>query len=234
METFDPPRFRILRPALRVVVLLTFLATISPALQEGGGALLGQNESSKRPAFATAAAPFSPIHLQEQPSKELMVGHWERHKENVLEYVAAMPQGHFEFRPTEGVRTFAEQIEHIVEDHVGIVSTVFDRDDSPDLGDPESYLTDKDALLAHVETGYGYVLRILQEADEDELWEEGEVFGRYRVSRWHALSGALEHGTWTLGQVVPYLRLNEVEPPAYTVFPLDTQVEGWEPPPGRR
>ena len=171
--------------------------------------------------------------LQAQPTAELMIQHWERHRDNVLAYVEAMPEEHFGFRPTEGVRDFAEQIEHIVEDHVGIVSTAFGRNDVPDLGRPEEYLRDKEALLAHVRAGYRYVLGVLGQVDEEELWEEGEVFARYRVTRWHALSGALEHGTWTLGQVVPYLRLNGVEPPPYVVFPLDTQVEGWEPPPGR-
>jgi uncharacterized damage-inducible protein DinB len=161
---------------------------------------------------------------------ELLAREWERHRANVVAYVEAMPREHLGFRPTEGVRSFAEQIEHIVTDHVSIVATVFGREDRPDLGDPDRYLRDRGALLAHVEAGYDWVVEVVRRSSPAELEAEGEVFGRYRVTRRRALEGALEHGTWTLGQVVPYLRLNGVTPPPYVVFPLETQVEGWEPP----
>lgn len=153
------------------------------------------------------------------PDREVIRDDWERHRDNVLAYVEAMPEEHFGFRPTPEVRTFAEQIEHIVVDHVDIVATAFGRDDRPVLGEQELYLRNEDALLDHVEAGYGFVLDVLDDATAAELREEAEVFGRYRVPRWKALAGALEHGTWTLGQTIPYLRLNGVEPPAYAVFP---------------
>lgn len=175
----------------------------------------------------------APVHAQtpgDQPLRERIQENWERHREIVLSYVEAMPEEHFGFRPTEGVRTFAEQIEHIVTDHVAIVASAFGRDDPPELGSPEEYLGEKAALLAHVRAGYGYVLGVVGEASDADLLGAGEVFGRYRVPRRRALEGALEHGTWTLGQVVPYLRLNGVAPPPYVVFPPSTQVEGWEPP----
>jgi|GEM_PF-334972 len=176
------------------------------------------------PHRSGSAGPAHPVAVQ--APRDLMVQHWERQREIVLSYVDAMPEEHFGFRPTPGVRTFAEQIEHIIRDHVAIVSTVFGRDDAPAPGARERYLTRHEALRDHVETGYDYVLGLLAETSVEDLFTEGEVFGRYRVTRWHALSGALEHGTWTLGQVVPYLRLNGVEPPPYVVFPLSTQVGG--------
>jgi hypothetical protein len=184
------------------------LALLLPALH---GPLIGQTTGDQ---------------LREQIQED-----WERHRDVVLSYVEAMPEEHFGFRPTPDVRTFAEQIEHIVTDHVAIVASAFQRDDRPGLGSPEEYLGVKAALLAHVRAGYGYVLGVVGEASDADLLDMGEVFGRYRVSRRRALEGALEHGTWTLGQVVPYLRLNGVTPPPYIVFPLSTQKEGWEPPP---
>ncbi len=180
---------------------------------------------------ALSALPgLSPESLEAQASRDHVVADWERHRANVVNYVEAMPEDAFGFRPTPEVRTFAEQIEHIVTDHVGIVGTAFHREDRPDLGHPERYLHEKEALLAHVHAGYDWVLHVLAEASELEIFASGEVFGRYRVPRWQALQGALEHGTWTLGQTVPYLRLNGVPPPPYVVFPLSTQVEGWRPP----
>jgi hypothetical protein len=173
---------------------------------------------------------LAPESLEAQAPRDHIVADWERHRAIVVSYVEAMPEAVFGFRPTPEVRTFAEQIEHIVTDHVGIVGTVFHREDRPDLGHPERYLHEEEALLAHVHAGYDWVLQVLAEASEEEVLASGEVFGRYRVPRWRALQGALEHGTWTLGQTVPYLRLNGITPPPYVVFPLSTQVEGWRPP----
>jgi uncharacterized damage-inducible protein DinB len=161
-----------------------------------------------------------------QTPRELLVQDWERHREIVLAYVDAMPEEHFGFRPTPGVRTYAEQIEHIVTDNVSIVATVFGQDDRPDLGDPERYLAEKEGLRAHVRAGYAFVLQVIREASDEELAAPGEVFGRYRVPRWRALEGAREHATWTLGQTVPYLRLNGVEPPPYQVFHPSTIIDG--------
>lgn len=151
--------------------------------------------------------------------REHLLQDWERQRSIVLEYVAAMPEEHFGFRPTPEVRSFSEQIEHIVRDNVAIAATAFDRGDRPDLGEADAYLSSKDALAGHVRAGYDYVLELLEEVSGEELLEEGVVFGRYRVPRWRALEGAHEHATWTLGQTIPYLRLNGVEPPPYVVFP---------------
>jgi uncharacterized damage-inducible protein DinB len=161
---------------------------------------------------------------------EWIVEDWERQRETVLRYVEAMPEENLGFLPTPGVRTFAEQIEHIVTDHVAIVATAFGLSRRPDLGDPDEYLTSQEALLEHVRSGFDFVLEVVRDASEGDLRAEGDVFGRYRVPRWKALDGALEHGTWTLGQVVPYLRLAGQTPPPYQVFPLSRQVEGWTPP----
>jgi hypothetical protein len=49
------------------------------------------------------------------------------------------------------------------------------------------------------------------------MTEEITQFGR-KLPRYRALMELLDHFPWTLGQVVPYLRMNGVTPPAYTPF----------------
>jgi hypothetical protein len=58
---------------------------------------------------------------------------------------------------------------------------------------------------------------MLQALSDAAMKEEIVQFG-HKVTRYRALMELLDHFPWTLGQTVPYLRLNGVTPPAYTPF----------------
>lgn len=164
------------------------------------------------------------LQLHAQTPRDFVVRDWEKQRDVVLAYVEAMPEEQFTFRPTPGVRTFSEQIDHIVRDHLNIVRTAFERPDAPAPRRGDPHLHEKDELLERVRSAFDWVLEVVAATPDAELHADGEVFGRYRVPRWRALQRALEHGTWTLGQVVPYLRLNGVEPPPYPVFPSSEAI----------
>lgn len=156
--------------------------------------------------------------VEAQSPRDSMIRDWERSRDAVLAFAQAMPEEHLDFRPTPGVRSYAEQIEHIVQDNARIVAMAFGRDDLPDFGDRDEYLTRTEALVRHVETGYDYVMRAVREVSDEELAAEAVLFGRAHMPAWRALEAAREHATWTLGQTIPYLRLNGVQPPAYPIF----------------
>ena len=61
---------------------------------------------------------------------------FERQRANVLAYVEAMPEDGLRTAPTEGVRDFAQQIEHIVGGAVNIVASGVDRS-ATDIGDAD-------------------------------------------------------------------------------------------------
>jgi hypothetical protein len=160
-----------------------------------------------------------PAALWSQIPREVLIADWERSRDAVLAMVDAMPEAALGFRPTPDVRTFAEQIEHIVQDNVRITATgVLDGAGVPALEGQGAHLSSKAALRRFVEQGYAYTLDALAAQSEADLARTGLVFGRYEVPRWRALQGALEHATWTLGQLVPYLRLNGITPPGYQIF----------------
>lgn len=158
-----------------------------------------------------------------QVPRDLLRRDLERDRRNLRAYVRSMPDSLFSFRPTPGVRTFAEQIEHIVLDNANIVGTALLGDTVEWERPPRAaYLSGKDALLELVDRGYGLILRLLDETPDPALEEDARVFGRYAVPRWRAFEAAREHATWTLGQTVPYLRLNGITPPPYEVFDPST------------
>jgi uncharacterized damage-inducible protein DinB len=147
-----------------------------------------------------------------------MLADWQRDKGNVLAYVAAMPDSAMTFRPTPGVRTFAEQIEHIVISNVEIAAiALLGEAKPPVLGDKAKFLHDKAALQAYAAAAYDYVLTAMQRATPEQWQRRVPMYGQppELPARW--LDLAHEHSAWTLGQVVPYLRLNGVTPPTYSI-----------------
>jgi hypothetical protein len=143
---------------------------------------------------------------------------WERSKKNVVAYATAMPEKATDFRPTPGVRTFAEQFDHIVTTNYDIAAMVVKGlKASPALGDTAKYLHNKALLLAHITATYDYVLAAIATLKPADMSRSAAIWGlpAQPVSRWLEMS--LEHSVWTLGQTVPYLRLNGAKPPAYDI-----------------
>ena len=147
-----------------------------------------------------------------------MLADWQRDKGNVMAYLAAMPDSAMTYRPTPGVRTFAEQIDHIVISNVEIAAiALLGETKAPVLGDKAKFLRDKAALQAYTAASYDYVLSAMQRATPEQWQRRTPMYGQppELPARWFDL--AHEHSAWTLGQVVPYLRLNGVTPPTYTM-----------------
>ena len=141
---------------------------------------------------------------------------WQRNRTTVLAYIDAMPDSATGFKPTPGVRTFAEQFDHIVTTNLEVAAIALrGQKTAPALGDSTVYLHDKAALRKYAAITYDYLLKALQEAKPAQLSKRVAIYGQppQPASRLALLS--YEHAVWTLGQVVPYLRLNGVTPPEY-------------------
>jgi len=121
------------------------------------------------------------------------------------------------FRPTPGVRTFAEQIFHVSQVAALIVGrAVADTPWPPGLvGDSAGYLHDRAKLRAQADTLLGFVANALATMSEEDLLGERTLAGM-TLPRWRWNITALQHSAWTLGQLVPYLRLKGRTPPQFT------------------
>jgi len=140
------------------------------------------------------------------------------HKAAVLRYIDAAPDSMLGFRPTPGVRTFAEQIEHAAGSdaliaHLAITGSA----KVPPLGDPAVYLKSKAALKTYAAAAMDHTMDMLRGLGDAAMDEDIVQFG-HKVKRYRALMELLDHFPWTLGQTVPYLRLNGVTPPEYSPF----------------
>jgi len=154
----------------------------------------------------------------QMPSREYLVGGFERQKAVLLRYVDAMPDSGYAFRPTPGVRTYAEQLEHIAQSTAGISRGLASSPPpAPMLPDKARYLVDKAAMRALMAASFDAAIANVRAMTDADLQGEKTMFGLTRQG-WQWVIGIQEHAAWTLGSTVPYLRLNGITPPSYLPF----------------
>ena len=166
--------------------------------------------------LATASALLAQKPLISQAALIAVV---ENHKGAVLRYIDAAPDSMLGFRPTKGVRNFAEQIEHaaVSDALIAHLSITGSTKGMPSFGDSAVYLHNKAALKKAAAAAMDHTIAMLK-AVTDAQMEETFTRGKDKLTRARSLMELLDHFPWTLGQTVPYLRLNGVVPPEYSPF----------------
>jgi hypothetical protein len=165
-------------------------------------------------------ASTTPVAAQKQLiSREALIAVVQNHKGAVLRYIDAAPDSMLGFRPTKGVRNFAEQIEHAAGSdaliaHLAITGST---KGMPSFGDSAVYLHNKAALKKYSAAAMDHTIEMLRGVSDAAMEKNIVQFGN-TVTRGRALMELLDHFPWTLGQTVPYLRLNGVTPPEYSPF----------------
>jgi hypothetical protein len=154
-----------------------------------------------------------------QAPKETYIADFERMRVNVLAMVDSMPAAGLRTAPTEGVRDFAQQIEHVVVGNVNLIASGIDADRIPLGLDKEVYLNDKAELKRLVNVGFDRVRDMLTAMSPADLAAEGRLFGQVPLPKWQIVQAAYEHGIWTLGAVVPYVRMQGGTPHSYGIVP---------------
>jgi hypothetical protein len=135
--------------------------------------------------------------------------------------VEAMPEDKFGFAPSngefKGVRTFAEQIKHIAAVNYELGAAILSEKPPVDIGDESgpASVTSKADILKYLNDSFVYVHKAIDTINEKNL--TGTVkspFGEYKVTRLGLATTVAWHGFDHYGQVVEYLRMNGIVPPA--------------------
>ncbi len=171
------------------------------------------------PAMLLGLGMAAPAAAQRFIPKSALVAMIEVHKASIIKYIDAAPDSMLAFRPVPGVRTFAEQIEHAAMGDAFIAHTAaLGNNKLPAFGPADkSYLSSKAALRAFSIAAMDHAIQVVQAVSDAAMTEEITQFGT-KLPRYRALMEVLDHFPWTLGQTVPYLRMNGVTPPTYTPF----------------
>lgn len=137
--------------------------------------------------------------------------------------VDAMPADKFGFAPTDGefkgVRTFGQMVKHLSATNYILATAALGQDPPPDAGDelgPESVRT-KDEILAYLKGSFARLneaIEAIGQADTPVKASPISPLKRDEVTRSGLIVESLAHAYDHYGQMVEYLRMNGVVPPA--------------------
>lgn len=133
----------------------------------------------------------------------------------------AMPEDKYSFAPNngefKGVRTFAQQVKHVAAVNYIIGASILEEKPPVDLGSengPDS-ITSKADIMKFLKDSFTYLhkaLSSISEKNQTDLIKS--PFGNGKVTRLGIANLALWHPFDHYGQMVEYLRMNGVIPPA--------------------
>jgi uncharacterized damage-inducible protein DinB len=155
--------------------------------------------------------------------KQQLVAEWVRAKAYTQEYLDVMPANKYGFRPTDSTRTFAEQMLHLADGNVLLV-TIGAGIPSPFANqnfEKSPVTQNKDSVVFYVNTSYDAVINGIRNMDASKLGQQviwDEPRGKRAETRLAYLLKAFEHQTHHRGQCVVYLRLSGIKPPAEKLF----------------
>ena len=133
----------------------------------------------------------------------------------------AMPEDKFAFAPTtgefKGVRTFGQQVKHVAAVNYLLGAAILQEKPPVDIGDESgpASITSKADILKYLKESFEYAHKAIGTINEGNL--VGTVkspFGEGTVSRLGLAMVVATHGFDHYGQMVEYLRMNGIVPPA--------------------
>jgi uncharacterized damage-inducible protein DinB len=133
----------------------------------------------------------------------------------------AMPEDKFGFAPTngefKGVRTFAQQIKHVAAVNYEIGAAILEQKPPVDINEESgpASVTSKADILKYLKESFAYVHKAIATINEKNVVETVKSpFGEGAVSRLGLATSIAWHGYDHYGQMVVYLRMNGIVPPA--------------------
>ena len=141
-------------------------------------------------------------------------GDWERTKTLVLGLVNAMPDDKFGYKPTPAQGSFAERAMHVATIDLALLGTVGGKTPAPTLANPKA--TTKAEVVAALQASFDYGAAVIKEFNDQQLMERvaSMPFLGPTASRLKVIYFSMQHTQDIYGQLVVYLRLNGVTPPA--------------------
>lgn len=152
------------------------------------------------------------------PVKDL-VKDWERAKAYTKEYLDAMPESGYAYKPTPEMRSFAQQMLHLTDANYNFAAAATGVKSPIAPGESEqSTNTSKENVTKLVLDGYDFVIHQINQMTPDQLHEPVQLFGQFDMTKGAALFKCFEHQTHHRAQTTVYLRLTGVKPPPEQLF----------------
>lgn len=171
------------------------------------------------PALVAAPLAATPSDWSDPYAKtwrDTFIAHWRDTREYTLAVLDAMPADSFDLKPNPAQRTFAEQLTHI-----GLANVAYFRTFGIGEPPPPSKATTKGEVREYLAACFDYVANSLQRLTEKDLLRTG-----IQLSPRHAPHSGTDlclraylHTAHHRGQLVVYLRVKGITPPAWKFEP---------------
>jgi hypothetical protein len=169
---------------------------------------------------AAGTATRDTIALNNQHAMLLLLGVVER---NVVSSAEAMPADKYDFAPTDGefntVRTFGRQVKHLAATNYILAAAALGQEPPADAGDeagPDTVRT-KDQVVSYVRGSFAALRRACAAIGDEMLAVKSSPISPLQgksATRIALIAESLIHSYDHYGQMVVYLRMNGVVPPA--------------------
>jgi len=138
---------------------------------------------------------------------------WERACAYTLEFAEAMPAEKYDFKPVDEVRTYAEQLGHIVE-NLHWLNSKFIAEKENSFVPPDWAKQNKQEIINRLKKIFVEVANSIKELNEADLKTPVKFAGE-NLDKEQIVYLMRDHMTHHRGQLVVYLRLNGIKPPQY-------------------
>ena len=194
---------------LRFTVLAALVATVATGVVSGGAA-----------AQARSMGGDSSMYARERANFRIMLNIV---RGDIIPAAEAMPATKYGFAPTagefNGVRTFSGQLKHLSATNQILAAAALGQDPPSDAGDeagPDSVVT-KAQHLAYLRASFDALERAVDAIGDSRIPVRSSPISPFQgntATRISLVSEALTHAFDHYGQLVVYLRMNGVIPPA--------------------
>ena len=148
--------------------------------------------------------------MEEGALAAVVLKDWEDLKTAMMEFGDAMPAENFDFKPTDELRNFGEQLMHVASANLFYMGNLDTAATRPDLGEP----VEKAGVLQALSDSFDFGTEILSGQTDASLREmvDGGFLGESNRARIAYM--AIVHTRQEYGVMTVYLRLNDIVPPA--------------------
>lgn len=176
--------------------------------------------------FACSVSAQTPAARQQQPPAFMgpcanltceIENDWSRNNVMLYGLAGAMPEDKFNYKPTPAQQSFGERVMHAAQVNLMLLQGLGARTPAPAV---DTNATSKAASMAALQRVGEYGVAIIKEFGEQGLMARIDSPGPMKffmgpqLSRQRVLYFLMTHSQDTYGQLVVYLRLNGITPPA--------------------
>lgn len=156
---------------------------------------------------------------EENEQIQHIIADYERGKALSLAYVDAMPAEKFNYKPTDDVRTYAQQFLHASQGTIGLTANGTGADRlyaDENLEKNEAYQS-KEEVRRLVTESFDFAIESVRNMDPS-TFEEIKEAGPFKVTKLGWIYKGFEHLVHHRGQAAVYLRMNGITPPQFQLF----------------